>query len=88
MILTAHQPVYLPWLGLFHKIALSDTYVYFDDVRYQMKDWNNRNHIKTVQGPLWLTVPVFVRGTGIRKFETSRSIITNLGRGSTGRVFK
>lgn len=24
-ILTAHQPVYLPWLGLFHKIAVADS---------------------------------------------------------------
>ena len=28
-ILTAHQPAYLPWLGLFHKIAIDDTYVFF-----------------------------------------------------------
>jgi hypothetical protein len=59
LILTAHQPVYLPWLGLFHKIALADSFVYFDDVQYQDKDWNNRNKIKTAQGPVWLTVPVF-----------------------------
>ena len=58
MILTAHQPVYLPWLGLFHKIALSDLFVWFDDVQYQTKDWNNRNKIKTANGPIWLTVPV------------------------------
>lgn len=69
MILTAHQPVYLPWLGLFHKIALSDTYVYFDDVQYQMKDWNNRNHIKTAQGPLWLTVPVLCKGYRDKKIR-------------------
>jgi hypothetical protein len=69
MILTAHQPVYLPWLGLFHKIALSDTYVYFDDVQYQMKDWNNRNHIKTVRGPLWLTVPVLCKGYREKKIR-------------------
>ena len=42
MILTAHQPVYLPWLGLFHKIALSDKFVYFDQVQYLPKDWMNR----------------------------------------------
>jgi hypothetical protein len=62
MILTAHQPVYLPWLGLFHKIALADMFVSFDQVQYQPKDWNNRNQIKTPQGPIWLTVPVLRKG--------------------------
>lgn len=58
MILTAHQPVYLPWLGLFHKIALSDCFCIFDIAQYQTKDFNNRNKIKTNAGPIWLTVPV------------------------------
>lgn len=58
MILTDHQPVYLPWLGLFHKIALADEYVFLDTVQYLKRDWNNRNKIKTPQGDLWLTVPV------------------------------
>ena len=58
MILTAHQPVYLPWLGLLHKIAISDLYCFFDIVQYQRKDYNNRNKIKTHSKPIWLTVPV------------------------------
>jgi len=58
MILTAHQPVYLPWLGLFHKIASADLFCYFDIVQYQRKDYNNRNKIKTSNGELWLSVPV------------------------------
>ena len=58
MILTAHQPVYLPWLGLFHKIALADLFCYYDIVQYQKKDYNNRNKIKTKNGELWLSVPV------------------------------
>lgn len=62
MILTAHQPVYLPWLGLFHKIALSDTFVVFDTVQYLKKDWNNRNRIKAQGGAFWLTVPVYSKG--------------------------
>ena len=49
-------------MGLFHKIALSDTYVYLDTVQYLKKDWNNRNKIKTAQGPIWLTVPVLSSG--------------------------
>jgi len=57
-ILTAHQPSYLPWLGLFHKIALSDMFCYFDIVQYQRKDFNNRNKINTANGPIWLSVPV------------------------------
>jgi hypothetical protein len=62
MILTAHQPVYLPWLGLFHKIALADLFVSFNQVQYQPKDWNNRNRIKTPSGPIWLSVPVLRKG--------------------------
>ncbi len=62
MILTAHQPVYLPWLGLFHKIALADRFVSFNQVQYQPKEWNNRNRIKTTNGPIWMTVPVLRKG--------------------------
>src|SRR5712691_3981985 len=62
MVLTAHQPVYLPWLGLFHKIALAHTFVSFNEVQYLPKDWNNRNRIKTPSGPIWLTVPVLRKG--------------------------
>jgi hypothetical protein len=58
VILTAHQPVYLPWLGLFHKIALADRFCIFDIAQYQRKDFNNRNKIKTHSGPIWLSVPV------------------------------
>jgi hypothetical protein len=58
LILTAHQPVYLPWLGLFHKIAMADLFCYFDIVQYQTKDYNNRNRIKTHSGEIWLSVPV------------------------------
>jgi len=58
VILTAHQPVYLPWLGLFHKIALADLFCYFDIAQYQTKDYNNRNKIKTHSGEIWLSVPV------------------------------
>jgi hypothetical protein len=61
MILTAHQPAYLPWLGLIHKIAISDTYVYLDSVQFEKNSFTNRNKIKTANGPLWLTVPVFLK---------------------------
>ena len=77
MILTAHQPVYLPWLGLFHKIAISDAFCYFDDVQYQIKDYNSRNKIKTDQGGAWLTVPVLSKGyrdKKIREIEINNSI--------------
>lgn len=60
-ILTAHQPSYLPWLGLFHKIAISDKYVYLDSVQFEKNSFSNRNKIKLAQGPVWLTVPVLLK---------------------------
>tara|TARA_Y100001970_G_C14250057_1_gene871151 strand:+ start:3691 stop:4419 length:729 start_codon:yes stop_codon:yes gene_type:complete len=59
MILTGHQSSYLPWIGLFHKIAISDTFCYMDNVQYQVNDYNNRNKIKGPNGGFWLTVPVY-----------------------------
>ena len=75
MILTAHQPVYLPWLGLFHKISLAETFVYFDQVQYLPKDWMNRNKIRTKDGSILLTVPVLRKG--YRDLKTSEIEINN-----------
>ena len=48
MITSIHQPNYIPWLGFFHKLLLSDTYVVFDDVQFPRgKDYANINKIKT-----------------------------------------
>jgi len=68
MVLTAHQACYLPWLGLFHKIALADKFILWDDVQYQPKDFNNRNKIKFPDGPKWLTVPVLRKGYLDKKY--------------------
>ena len=75
MILTAHQPVYLPWLGLFHKIALSDTFVYFDQVQYLPKDYMNRNKIKISSDSVWLSIPVLRKG--YRDLKTHEIRINN-----------
>jgi hypothetical protein len=61
MIVAAHQPQYLPWLGYFAKIEQADVFVLLDTVQYKKSEWQNRNRIKTAGGPQWLTVPVTYR---------------------------
>ena len=58
IIISGHQPVYLPWLGLFHKLHLCDKFVFMDTVQYLDGDWNNRNKIRTANGSIMLTVPI------------------------------
>lgn len=62
MILTGHQPAYLPWLGYFEKIMRSDMYIYVDTVQFEHRSFINRNKIKTANGAIWLTVPVLAKG--------------------------
>lgn len=62
MILSAHQPAYLPWLGYFEKISRSDIFIYLDSVQFEKNSYINRNKIKTPQGSQWLTVPVKTKG--------------------------
>ena len=61
MILAAHQPQYLPWLGYLHKIASADVFLILDDVQYKKNEWQNRNRIKSPEGWQWVTVPVTYR---------------------------
>lgn len=58
MIVAAHQPQYLPWLGYFDKIYRADIFVLLDNVQFKKNEWQNRNRVKTAQGSQWLTVPV------------------------------
>jgi WbqC-like protein len=53
-----HQPHYLPWLGYLAKWAAADCFIFLDTVQFEKNGWQNRNRIKTKDGPLWLTVPV------------------------------
>src|SRR5690242_82613 len=61
MIVAAHQPAYLPWLGYLDKLAKADLFVVMDDLQYEAQNFQNRQRIKLANGPAWLTVPL-VRG--------------------------
>ncbi|MDK2829507.1 MAG: hypothetical protein PWP67_2327 [Clostridium butyricum] len=62
MILSGHQPNYLPYPGLIGKIMMSDKFIYVTKVQYERKSWQNRNRIKTVDGYIFLTVPTLKKG--------------------------
>ena len=62
MILTAHQPAYLPWLGLFEKIEKADCFIIMDDVQFEKNSFINRNKIKSPNGEILLTVPLLLKG--------------------------
>ncbi|MDD2689909.1 MAG: WbqC family protein [Candidatus Omnitrophica bacterium] len=58
MIIAAHQPQYLPWLGYFHKIYEAQAFVFLDNVQYEERGYQNRNRIRTKDSWIWLSVPV------------------------------
>lgn len=67
MIFAAHQPNYLPWLGYFYKVWVSDLFVILDDVQFERgRGYQNRVQIKTANGPAWLTQPVRRKGQGLQ----------------------
>lgn len=58
MKIAIHQPDYIPYLGYFYKMYLSDIFIFLDDSQFQKNYLNNRNKIKTPQGWTYLTIPV------------------------------
>lgn len=57
-MIAVHQSQFIPWVPYLFKILKSDIFVVLDDVQYQKNGLQNRNQIKTPQGPHWLTIPV------------------------------
>jgi len=59
MIVSIHQPHFLPWMGYMNKVMNSDKFVWLDTVQFRKNYFQNRTRIKSTAGiPLWLTLPV------------------------------
>lgn len=61
LIVTAHQPNFLPRLKVLHKISAADVWVVLDDVQYVSREWQSRVRVTPVFGKkeaFWLSVPV------------------------------
>lgn len=52
------QSNYIPWKGVFDIIHDVDVFVFYNEVQYVPRSWQNRNVIRTENGTQWLTVPV------------------------------
>lgn len=46
-----------------------DEFIIYDEMQYTKRDWRNRNQILTPQGPIWLTIPVKVKGKFTQKIN-------------------
>lgn len=62
MIVAIMQPTFMPWIGYFAMIDRVDKFVFFDDVQFSKRSWQQRNRIKTSNGELMITLPVISKG--------------------------
>lgn len=58
MLISIHQPHYLPTNQYFDKIKRSEVFVFLDNVQFEKNGWQNRNRIKNKEKIQWLTVPI------------------------------
>jgi hypothetical protein len=72
MRIAISQSNYIPWKGYFDMINRVDEFVLLDEVQYTRRDWRNRNRVKTANGPVWLTIPVHVKGRYHQRIDETR----------------
>ena len=70
------QSNYIPWKGYFDSINFVNEFVIYDEVQYTKRDWRNRNKIKTPNGPLWLSVPIEVKGKFFQRIKETHVLTT------------
>lgn len=59
MIVTIHQPHFLPWIPYINKLVNSDLFIVLDDVDYRKNYFQNRTRIvDSFCRKNWLTIPV------------------------------
>jgi hypothetical protein len=74
MILTGHQPNYLPYGGFFQKVARADRFLVVDTVQFVKRGsfgWMHRNRIRTKspEGWDWISVPVLTKGRYAQRID-------------------
>ncbi len=74
MIVSIHQPNYLPYLGFFDKMKKSDTLVIYDDAQFSKSDFHHRNKIRIFHGWKWLSVPVIKKPIPIKDIEINNDL--------------
>jgi hypothetical protein len=52
MIVASHQPSFLPWVGYYHKMLVTDVFYYLPEVQFSRRDYVSR----TLFGGSWMTV--------------------------------
>lgn len=69
-----HQPNFLPWIGYFNKIIMSDVFILLDDVQYPKTGgvWTNRNLILGHGESKWATIPIYRRFSGTKNINEIR----------------
>ena len=58
MLVAIHQPIFMPWLGYFDRMARADLFVLLDHVQFERRNYQNRARIRLEDEARWLTVPV------------------------------
>jgi len=70
MVVVGHQPQYMPYLGIFNKIAKSDIFIFADNLQYNKKAWQNQTLIKSIDGrEINLKIPVSRKGRLLQKIN-------------------
>jgi WbqC-like protein family len=70
MIVSSHQPIFLPWPGFFYKALRAEAMVLLDCVQFPLgRSWMTRNRLKSDQGEFWLRVPVWRTGRGMQSIR-------------------
>lgn len=80
MIVSIHQPNYLPYLGFFDKIKKSDIFIVYDDAQFNKGDFQHRNKIRIYSGWKWLTIPVEKKHIPINQVKIKNEV--NIGKKS------
>ncbi len=61
MVVSIHQPDYLPYLGYFYKMYSADTFIFLDNVQFSSGNMHNWNNILTGSAVTRLKIPVAYR---------------------------
>lgn len=75
MIVSIHQPDYIPYIGYFYKIAQSDIFVFLDDAQFSNDNMHHWNRVKTPQGECRLKIPIgYSFGDNINQVRTRNEL--------------